>query len=78
MATEKFTYRQFQAQYGTDDDCLRAILQRKYGDSITCPSCGVIGAKFHRLPDAVPSPARTAATISTPVWASRSSIPARR
>lgn len=49
MATEKYTYKQFQAQYGTDDDCLLAILRRKHGAEITCPKCGVIGAKFHKI-----------------------------
>ncbi len=49
MATEKYTYKQFQAQYGTDDDCLVAILRRKHTDEITCPGCGVIGAKFHKI-----------------------------
>jgi len=46
---EQYTFRQFQASYGTDDDCLRAILRRKMGDEITCPKCGVIGAKFHKI-----------------------------
>lgn len=39
---DKYTFRTFQAQYGTDEDCLRAILARRgFGDS--CPKCGVIG-----------------------------------
>ena len=49
MATAKYTYKQFQAQYGTDDACLLAILKRKHGEEITCPACAVIGAKFHKI-----------------------------
>lgn len=41
MATEKFTFKQFQAQYADDDACLRAIFNRKYGETKHCPSCGV-------------------------------------
>jgi transposase-like protein len=46
---QQYTFREFQAAYGTDDDCLNAVLRRKYGDEITCPGCGVIGAKFHKI-----------------------------
>lgn len=47
--TAQYTFREFQSQYGTDDACLLAILNRKMGAEIICPKCGVIGAKFHRI-----------------------------
>jgi len=40
---EKFTRKQFQAQYPHDAACLQAILERRYGKAEACPSCGVIG-----------------------------------
>lgn len=45
---EKYTFKQFQAQYPTDDACLLAIFKRKYGEIDCCPSCGVVSkmAKF--------------------------------
>ena len=42
MTIEKFTFKQFQAQYATDDVCLLSIFKRKYGEIDCCPSCGVI------------------------------------
>lgn len=39
---EKFTFKQFQAQYPSDDACLRAIFDRKYGEITACPSCGIV------------------------------------
>lgn len=38
---EKFTFKQFQAHYADDDACLRAIFNRKFGETKHCPSCGV-------------------------------------
>ncbi|HWA12570.1 MAG TPA: IS1595 family transposase [Burkholderiales bacterium] len=40
---EKYTFKQFQAQYSNDDACLDAILQRRYGHIEACPNCGVTG-----------------------------------
>jgi len=40
---EKFTRKQFQAQYPDDAACLQAILERRYGKAEACPGCGVIG-----------------------------------
>ncbi len=40
---DKFTRKQFQAQYRDDSACLQAILQRRYGKADSCPSCGVVG-----------------------------------
>lgn len=45
----KYTFKQFQAEYPDDDACLNAIMKRRYGDNPTCPDCGVIGTKFHRI-----------------------------
>ena len=41
MAIEKYTFKQFQAQYPDDDACLRSIFNRKFGETKHCPSCGV-------------------------------------
>jgi transposase len=45
----KYTFRQFQAQYPDDDACLLAVFNRKTGPDFACPSCAVIGAKFHKI-----------------------------
>lgn len=39
----KYTFKQFQAQYGDDDACLDAIMRRRYGKAEACPSCGIVG-----------------------------------
>lgn len=41
--TEKFTIKQFQAQYADDEACLHSILLRRHGKDDVCPHCGVIG-----------------------------------
>lgn len=46
---DKFTFKQFQALYPDDDACLLSVLKRKQGAIATCPSCGVVGAKFHKI-----------------------------
>lgn len=38
---EKYTFKQFQAQYPNDDACLDAILARRYTNTRHCPKCGV-------------------------------------
>ncbi|MGI8738530.1 MAG: IS1595 family transposase [Gammaproteobacteria bacterium] len=45
----KYTFKQFQTQYPTDDACLDSIMTRRYGNNPTCPGCGVVGTKFHRI-----------------------------
>jgi len=45
----KYTFKQFQSQYPDDDACLDAIRLRKYGEHPTCPGCGIVNAKFHRI-----------------------------
>ncbi len=40
---EKYTRKQFQAQYPDDSACLQAVLQRRYGKAEACPHCGVVG-----------------------------------
>ena len=47
----KYTFKQFQTQYPNDDACLDAILLRKFGAVPTCPGCGLVGAKFHKITD---------------------------
>ena len=43
----KYTFAQFKTQFPDDDACLDAIMARKNLKS--CPGCGVVGAKFHRI-----------------------------
>jgi len=45
----KYTFKQFQTEYPTDDACLDAIIARKFGNNPTCPGCGVVDTKFHRI-----------------------------
>jgi transposase-like protein len=45
----KYTFAQFQSQFPDDDACLLAILHRKHGENPTCPGCGVVASKFHRI-----------------------------
>ncbi len=48
MAT--YTFKQFQAEYPDDAACLAAIMKQQHGGTIlTCPACGVVGAKFHPM-----------------------------
>lgn len=46
--TEKYTFKQFQAQYPDDDACLLSILKRRYAQEDVCPHCGVVG-KLSRI-----------------------------
>jgi len=46
----RYTFKEFQAEYPTDETCLDKIMERRYGGTtITCPSCGIAEAKFHRM-----------------------------
>lgn len=45
----KYTFQQFKNEYPDDDACLDAIFIRKYGQTPTCPGCGVAESKFHRI-----------------------------
>lgn len=45
----KYTYKEFQKQYASDDACLDSIMQRRFGDKPVCPECGVIDTKFHKI-----------------------------
>lgn len=40
--TEKYTRKQFQAQYPDDSACLLAILRNRHGNADACPKCGVV------------------------------------
>jgi len=40
---DKYTRKQFQAQYPDDAACLLALLERRYGKAEACPKCGVVG-----------------------------------
>ena len=37
---KKFTIREFQARFPTDEACLEEIKQLKFGDTLDCPKCG--------------------------------------
>src|SRR2546426_324651 len=46
----KYTFKEFQAEYPDDESCLVRLMEVNYGGTeITCPSCGVQGAKFHPM-----------------------------
>lgn len=45
----RYTVKQFRQDFPNDDVCLDTIFQNRYGKVTTCPSCGVIDAKFHKL-----------------------------
>lgn len=46
----RYTLKDFQAQYPTDEACLDKVMEMKFGGTeLTCPGCGVAAAKFHRL-----------------------------
>lgn len=45
----KYPFKQFQSEFPDDDACLDRILALRYGDKPTCPGCGVIGTRFHRI-----------------------------
>src|SRR5258708_29185393 len=40
---DKFTRKQFQAQYPDDSACLLAILERRYGKADAFPNRGIVG-----------------------------------
>ena len=45
----KYTFKEVQKEYPNDDACLGSIMQRRYGDTPTCPGCRVVGTKFYRV-----------------------------
>jgi hypothetical protein len=46
----KYTLQDFQADYPSDDACLFKLMEIQHGGTeITCPACGVDGAKFHLM-----------------------------
>jgi transposase len=48
MSTKPTTLKQFQARFPNDDVCLEHIMRVRYGDKITCESCGR-EAKYYRV-----------------------------
>ncbi len=46
----KYTITDFRKDYATENQCLDRLFQLKYGKLEACPSCGVINAKFKRVP----------------------------
>jgi transposase len=48
-AVDRFTFKQFQAEYPDDGACLDRIMKEQFGGSaFICPSCGV-DTTFHRI-----------------------------
>lgn len=46
----KYTFKDFQNEYPDDAACLAKIMEIQYGTTnITCPGCGIVGAKFHAM-----------------------------
>lgn len=45
----RYTYKQFQELFPSDDACLEAIFQNRFGDLKCCPRCGVVDAKFYKI-----------------------------
>jgi transposase len=46
----EYTFKEFQAEYPTDEHCLERLMQVQHGGTeITCPACGVEKAKFHLM-----------------------------
>lgn len=45
----RYTVDDFKKDFPDDDACLEAVFQERYGHVDTCPGCGVIGTKFHRI-----------------------------
>lgn len=45
----RYTIKQFNEQFPTEDACLDAVFEMRYGDVNTCPKCGVIDTKFYRV-----------------------------
>ena len=48
MKQEKFTIKDFNNKYTTDDICLQEIFNNRYGDLKVCPSCSK-ETKFHKV-----------------------------
>lgn len=46
---DKYTFKDFQADYPDDDACLDAVMARRLAVSSTCPGCAVVESKFHRI-----------------------------
>jgi transposase len=46
----EYTFKEFQAEYPTDEACLEQLMVVQYGSTeFACPSCGVANAKFHLM-----------------------------
>jgi transposase len=45
----RYTKQQFDAEFGSEDKCLQALFDIRYGDMTICPNCGAMDTKFFRL-----------------------------
>lgn len=49
-ASPEFSVREFFARFPNDDACLEHVMNVRYGGTrFDCPSCGTVGATFHKL-----------------------------
>jgi len=44
-----YTINEFNKDFPNDDVCLDTLFKLRYGESIICPHCGVVRAKFYRV-----------------------------
>lgn len=44
-----YSFFEFREDYPNDDVCLDVIFRNRYGDTTTCPGCGVVDSKFFRI-----------------------------
>lgn len=45
----KFTIKQFNEKFPSDDACLQYMFEQGYGNMTACPKCGVSEAKYYRV-----------------------------
>ena len=45
----RYTLRDMQAQFPSNDKCLEMIFNSRYGQLPACPKCGVVSAKYYRV-----------------------------
>jgi transposase len=45
----KYTIKQFNEKFPSDDACLQYMFQQGYGAMTACPKCGVVDPKYYRV-----------------------------
>jgi len=49
LGNMRYTVKQFNKDFPTDDICLDTIFENRYGDVKDCPKCAVVNTKFYRV-----------------------------